>query len=30
MNATNFTPRSDSKRLDYIDFAKAFGMLLIV
>lgn len=23
-------PRSNSKRLDYIDFAKAFGMLLIV
>lgn len=31
MSTTKFTPpRNNSKRLDYIDFAKAFGMLLIV
>lgn len=31
MSTTKITPpRSNSKRLDYIDFAKAFGMLLIV
>lgn len=31
MNTTKFTPpHNNSKRLDYIDFAKAFGMLLIV
>lgn len=32
MNTTNYSPlpSSNLKRLDYIDFAKAFGMLLIV